>query len=191
MATTSVALTETEKKDLTDQLIRILAQFPLVGTTINWTQLAADSIIEAFQAKGIDADTGLWPKDIDRLIEVFLTPETKGKSYTVARRIYFELAYFPDKRDAAQAVTVEAEDAAPSDATHEFAVSTRSDLDRGVFPLENTKLTEAEAVRSAADFNAEAAQCAADFNLVNSENWVVIARPKPEPWKIVSKPAKG
>ena len=172
MATVIVELTEAEKQALTDQLIRIVAQVPqIVGTEINWTQLIADSIIEVFQTKGVHGDAAIWPSEIDELIEKFLTPESKGKSYTAARKIIFELAHFLDKRDAAPEATAQI----PSDETHEFAVVARVEFERGRFTVGET-FTEVEAVQWVADFTRITG---------NSDAYMILARPKTEPWKVI------
>lgn len=94
------SLSPTERETLADQLIRVIGTqlSALVGTEPNWIQLAVCSIIDRFEAEGIFGYIDIWPDEISALIDGFLAPESKGKAYTVARMIVFELGYFQNQR---------------------------------------------------------------------------------------------
>lgn len=178
-------LSPAEREALADQLIRVIGtQVPsLVGIAANWIQLAADSIIDRFEAEGIFGAIDIWPDEISGLIDGLLTPENRGKAYTVARRIVFELDHFRGQRVPGQAegnapAAVSAEDPQiPMDETHDFGIMAKELLDSADSSLEGPalKLTEKQA-------RAALARLAGNSDL----DFTVVARPKPQAWTAIS-----
>lgn len=169
-----------EREALADQLIRVIGTQlrALVGTELNWIQLAADAIIDRFEAEGIFGTIDIWPDEISALIDGFLTPESKGRSYTVARRIIFELGHFKDQRDSAQAESdaLAAGSQIPTDETHEFALGFKELYEHLGEPSSASEiLTEAEALAKMAKYKED--------NGV--QRLILLARPKPQPWAVL------
>lgn len=173
-----------EREALADQLIRVIGtQVPsLAGTAANWIQLAADSIIDRFEAEGIFGAIDIWPNEISALIDGFLTPESKGGAYTVARRIVFELGHFKDQRGSAQAESdgPTADPQIPTDETHDFGIIARELIENGseIDMLQfgpSVVLTEEQALRALAGLK----------DLDGDVEFVLIARPKPPRWTVL------
>lgn len=160
-----------DRDALADQLIRLIARAPsLVGAEINWIELSADSVLEAFES--IDDSRELSFSEVSEIIRSKLAPTSTGNVFDLVSQILGTLDQFAaTKADESTAQNPPI----PTDETHEFAVVPRGPFERGEYPIEQT-YTEKEVLTTMGNLSKSA---------IAAGRYVIVARPKTQPWTVV------